>query len=53
MKTKCFEILARINGNLQWFTKYATCKRNAKKELLNSFYWTSSAEIEIVDILEK
>lgn len=54
MKMKCFEILARVNGQLQWFQKYATCKRNAKKDLLDGFYWTTvSVDVEVVDIIEK
>lgn len=53
MKTKKFEILAKVNGSFQWFTKYATCKRNAKKDFLDSFFWTSSSEVEVVEIIEK
>ena len=48
---KKFLIIAKVNGNMMQYEKYATCKRNAKKEFLDTMFWTSSADVEIVDIV--
>lgn len=44
--------MARVNGVRMDYTKYATCKRNAKKEFLDTMEWTSSSEVEIIEVLE-
>lgn len=48
---KKFLIIAKINGVMMKFEKFATCKRNAKKEFLDTMFWTSSADVEIVDVI--
>ncbi len=49
---KKFLIIAKINGTTMQYEKYATCKRNAKKEFLDSYYWTSSADVEVLSVVE-